>query len=141
MAEIKDGVWACPKCQKEMSPGTSLLLRNWHCSTCGFDWVSGEALANFLPTVRAFEKLRAQAASEEPSTRLLRCPSRHAGYLRPVKTAGVTVDVCPKCAGIALDPGELSELKANAHRARYTPDANDVITGLDALLQLLTTLK
>src|SRR5688572_32767786 len=103
----KDLVWACPQCGTEMFPGKSALLHNWHCPACGFDWVSGESLAAFVPTVKAFGELRAAAAAGESSARSLTCPTCRTQSLRLVKAAGVLVDVCPKCVGVALDPGEL----------------------------------
>ena len=137
----KDLVWACPQCGTEMLPGKSALLRNWHCPGCGFDWVSGEALAAFLPTVRAFEGLCAAAASGEASTRSLQCPSCRTGSLRLVKAAGAVVDVCPKCVGVALDPGELRTFKSiGVTRAKRATDALDIVSGADTLAQILTSL-
>ena len=133
-----DAAWPCPKCQTNMSPGPSVLLRNWHCPACAFDWVSGEALAAFLPTVKAFEKLRAAAASGELPTRMLQCPTCRTRPMRLVRVGGIVIDVCRKCSGVALDPGELNAFKAHGQRPRYTLEAVDVITGLDAILQLLS---
>lgn len=137
----RDLVWSCPQCAKDMSHGTSTLLHNWHCPACGFDWISGEALAAFMPTVKGFEALRAAAAAGELPMRGLQCPTCRTGSLRVVKAAGVVVDVCPKCVGVALDPGELRAFKS----IRYGPakralDVVDVVSGIDALLQLLTSL-
>jgi len=137
----KDLVWACPQCGTEMIPGKSALLLNMHCPGCGFDWVSGEALAAFLPTVGAFEKLRTAAASGEAATRSLQCPTCGTGSFRLVKAARVVVDVCPKCGGVALDPGELRKFKS----IRHTPttrvmDAVDIVSGLDALGGILSSL-
>jgi Zn-finger nucleic acid-binding protein len=134
----KEAVWPCPKCQTNMSPGTSVLLHDWHCTACGVDWVSGEAVAAFLPTVKAFEKLRAAAASGELPTRMLQCPTCRTRPMRLVRVDGVVIDVCRKCVGVALDPGELSAFKAHGQRAQRSVEAIDVITGLDALVQILS---
>jgi Zn-finger nucleic acid-binding protein len=136
----KDLVWACPQCGTEMLPGKSVLLHNRHCPGCGFDWVSGEALAAFLPTVGAFEKLRRAAASGEAPTRSLECPTCRTGSFRLVKAAGVVVDVCPKCVGVALDPGELRTFKSIRHTpATRAMDVMDVVSGVDALASILTS--
>ena len=119
-----------------MIPGKSVMLGSWHCPGCGFDWVSGDALAAFLPTVRAFENLRAKAASGQPSLRSLRCPLCSAESLREVKVAGVHIDVCPKCVSVALDPGEMRALKSLVHSKAQR--AVDVLSGVDALTQILT---
>ena len=136
----KDLVWACPQCGTEMLPGKSALLHNWHCPGCGFDWVSGEALAAFLPTVGAFEKLRRAAASGEAPARSLNCPTCRAGSFRLVKAEGVVVDVCPKCVGVALDPGELRTFKSIRHTpATRVMDGIDVVSSLDTLASILTS--
>lgn len=134
----KDLVWACPQCTTGMIPGKSALLHNWHCPGCGFDWVSGEALVAFLPTVKAFEKLRTAAVSGEASTRSLNCPACRTGSFRLVKAADVVVDVCVKCTSVALDPGELRKFEA----IRHTPATRaigvlDTISGIDALASIL----
>ena len=136
-----DLVWACPQCGTEMLPGKSVLLQNRHCPACGFDWVSGEALAAFLPTVQAFEKLRRAAASSEAPTRSLKCPICRNGSFRLVKAAGVIVDVCPKCGGVALDPGELRAFKSIRHTpATRAMDVIDVVSGVDAVASILSSL-
>ena len=137
----KDLVWACPQCCTEMLPGKHALLQNPHCPGCGFDWVSGEALAAFLPTVEAFEKLRSAAGSGEAGTRSLRCPVCRTGSFRLVKAAGVVVDVCPKCGGVALDPGELRTFKSIRHTpATRVVDAIDVVSGMDTIASILDSL-
>ncbi len=119
-----------------MIHGRSVILSNWHCPGCGFDWVSGEALAAFLPTVRAFEKLRASATSASASTRSLHCPSCLSESYRLVKAGDAEIDVCPKCVGVALDPGEMRALKSLGYgKAERTVD---VVSGVDALAQILT---
>jgi hypothetical protein len=119
-----------------MVPVSSAPLRNWKCAACGFGWVTGQALADFLPTVRAFEKLRAAAVAGQPSTRSLSCPLCRAATLHLVQAAGAELDVCMKCAGIALDPGELPALSS----MRYSKAERvvDAIGGLEALVQILT---
>jgi Zn-finger nucleic acid-binding protein len=132
----KDLVWACPRCRTDMIPGKSGLLSNWHCPGCGVDWVPGEALAAFLPTVRAFEKLRAAAVSGPSPTRSLLCPVCRAESLRLVKAGGAEIDVCKKCVGVALDPGELRALKSMGHGS--AEKAVDVVSGVDTLANILT---
>jgi Zn-finger nucleic acid-binding protein len=135
----KDLVWACPKCDTQMLPGKSALLHNWHCPGCGLDWVSGEALAAFLPTVKAFAELRAAAASGEASPRSLSCPTCRAASFRLVKAGGAVVDICPKCTGVALDPGELRAFKSIRHTpATRAMCALDIVSGVDALARILT---
>jgi hypothetical protein len=125
-----------------MSRGASVLLHSWHCPACNFDWVSGEALAAFMPTVKGFEALRAAAASGASSTRSLQCPTCRTKSLHVVKAAGAEVDVCPKCVGVALDPGELLTFKSIGRGStKRVLDAVDVVSGVDALLQLLTSLR
>ena len=122
-----------------MISGKSALLHSWHCPGCGFDWVSGEALAAFLPTVSAFEKLRTAAGSGEAPTRSLQCPTCRAESFRLIKAAGVLVDVCPKCVGVALDPGELRKFKSIRHTpATRAMSALDAVSALDALASILT---
>lgn len=117
------------------------LLPSWHCAGCGFDWVSGEALAAFLPTVKAFEKLRTAAASGEASTRSLQCPTCRTSSLHLVPAAGVVVDVCPKCVGVALDPGELSTFKSIRHTpATRVMNVIDIVSGADVLVDILNLL-
>jgi Zn-finger nucleic acid-binding protein len=137
----KDLVWACPHCGTGMLPGASVLLHNWHCPGCGFDWVHGEALAAFLPTVNAFAKLRATAAAGEPSPRSLQCPTCGTQSFRLVKAAAAVVDVCPKCVSVALDPGELGTFKSIRHTpATRAMGALDIVSGTDALVSILTML-
>jgi Zn-finger nucleic acid-binding protein len=53
--------------------------------------------------------------------RTLSCPNDHAP-LRPVRRGAVTIDVCPECGGVWLDPGELERIKAApaaGHAAPY----------------------
>jgi Zn-finger nucleic acid-binding protein len=134
----KDLVWTCPQCGTEMFPGKSVLLHSWHCPGCGFDWVPGESLAAFLPTVGAFEKLRSAAGAGEASTRYLQCPTCSTASFRLVKAAGVVVDVCPKCVGVALDPGELRTFKSIRHTpATRAMDGLDVVSGVDTLAGIL----
>ena len=124
-----------------MISGKSGLLLNWHCPACGFDWISGEALAAFVPTVRAFEDLRAAAASGETPTRSLPCPSCRIQSLRLVKAAGVTVDVCPKCVGVALDPGELRTFKSiGSSTGKRVSNVFDIASGAETLAQILKSL-
>jgi Transcription factor zinc-finger len=119
-----------------MIPGKPARLRNWQCPECSLDWVPGEALATFLPTVKAFEKLRAAAGSGQTSTRSLLCPVCRDEPLHIVKAAGAEIDVCPRCVGIACDPGELSVLKS---MGRGTAErVVDTVSGIDALAQILT---
>jgi Zn-finger nucleic acid-binding protein len=134
----KDLVWACPHCGIDMIPGTSAPLNHWHCAACGFDWVSGEALAASLPSVQAFGKLRTAAASGEASTRSLLCPTCRSPSLRVVKAAGVEVDVCPKCGGVALDPGELRTFKSIRHTpATRAMDVVDIASGVHTVADIL----
>ena len=125
-----------------MLPGVSAMVGNRHCPACGFDWLSGESLKALLPTVKAFEDLRAAAvASSDSSRRSLQCPTCHTGSLRIVKAAGVLVDVCPRCVGVALDPGELRSFKSIAVGSnKCSIDGSDIITGVDVLIQILTML-
>lgn len=58
--------------------------------------------------------------------------------MRLVRIGGIVIDVCRKCVGVALDPGELNAFKTHGQRRGYTVEAIDVITGLDAILQLLS---
>jgi Zn-finger nucleic acid-binding protein len=131
----KDLVWACPNCRTDMIPGKSALLSNWHCPACGIDWVPGEALAAFLPTVRAFEKLRTAAVSGQSSTRSLLCPVCRAESLRLVEAGGAEIDVCQKCVGVALDPGELRAIKSMRHDT--AEKILDGVSGIDTLAAIL----
>jgi Zn-finger nucleic acid-binding protein len=118
-----------------------MLLSSWHCPACGFDWVSGEALAAFMPTVKGFADLRARAASGEPPARSLQCPTCRTRSLRVVKAAGVFVDVCPKCVGVALDPGELRTFKSiGSNTATRVNDALDWMSHADTLASILSGL-
>jgi Zn-finger nucleic acid-binding protein len=133
-----DLVWACPSCRAAMIPKKSVVLDSWHCTACHFDWVSGEALATFLPTVTAFEKLRSRAVAAQASMRSLNCPICRAHSLRLIRAAGVEIDVCPRCVSIALDPGELRTFKTlGAGAAKRTLDVFDVVTGAEAIVQML----
>lgn len=111
----KDLVWACPHCRADMNPVESGSLKSWNCAACGFGWVSGEALAAYLPTVRAFEKLRASAAAGPPSSRSLSCPLCRTYSLHVITAASTELDVCTKCTGIALDRQELRAVKSMRH--------------------------
>lgn len=132
----KDLVWACPHCRADMVALDSAPLRSWNCAACGFGWVSGEALAAFLPTVKAFEKLRASAVAGLPSARSLSCPLCRAETLHIVRAAGTELDVCAKCVGVALDPGELRAVKSMRHTAAER--TVDAVSSIDALAQILT---
>ena len=136
---VKDLIWACPQCRTGMIHGKSVVLGYWHCPACAFDWVSGEALAAFLPTTKAFDKLRTAAARGAPAPRSLTCPSCRAESLRVVKAGGVEIDVCRKCVSVALDPGELRALKAMGYGPiRRTVDILDAADAIAAILTLLS---
>ena len=61
--------------------------------------------------------------------------------MRLVKTAGVWADVCPKCGGVALDPGELRTFKSIGHNAATrTNDVLDVISSVVTLADILNLL-
>jgi hypothetical protein len=118
-----------------MAPVRSAVLSSWSCSACGFGWVSGEALAAYLPTVEGFEKLRAAAVAARLSRRSLSCPLCRAQTLHLVQAAGAELDVCMRCAGVALDPGELPALSS----MRYTTGERIVnaVGAAEALVQIL----
>lgn len=132
----KDLAWSCPRCRTNMIRGPSAILPAWHCPGCGFDWVSGDALAAFLPTVRAFEKLRASAASSSASPRALQCPQCLVESFHLVKAAGAELDICAKCVGIALDPGEVQAVKSLGYSK--TERAADALSTVEALASVLT---
>jgi hypothetical protein len=115
------------------------LLENRRTTRDGIDWVPGEALAAFLPTVKAFEKLRAAAESGHPSARSLKCPRGHGDSLRLVEAGGAELDVCRECVGVALDPGEPRAVKSLGYgNARRVVDVQDVVDGAEGLVQILT---
>ncbi|HXF43169.1 MAG TPA: zf-TFIIB domain-containing protein [Pyrinomonadaceae bacterium] len=57
------------------------------------------------------EKLRAKLAEEEARKLALKCPKCD-GMLVESNLDAVVVDVCDKCNGIWLDPGELAQIVA-----------------------------
>ena len=135
----KDVTWKCPRCRAAMVAGTTKVLSSWHCPTCDFDFVTGEALAAFLPTVSAFHKFRATAAGAPASIRPLQCPQCRADSFRVLRAGGAEIDVCPKCVGVALDPGELRTFKSiGIDGTRRAMVAVDAIYGLEGLAQLLS---
>jgi Zn-finger nucleic acid-binding protein len=134
-----DVTWACPRCRTRMVAGTTKILSSWHCPTCEFDFVTGEALAAYLPTVSGFQKLMATAAGAPPSVRPLHCPQCRADSFRVLRAGGAEVDICPKCVGVALDPGELRTFKSIGNDGtKRAVAAVDVIYGLEGLAQLLS---
>ncbi len=50
------------------------------------------------------------------------------------------IDVCPKCVGIALGPGELRTFKSIRHTpATRAMDVIDVVSGVDTLASILSS--
>jgi Zn-finger nucleic acid-binding protein len=48
------------------------------------------------------------------------------------------IDICPKCVGVALDPGELRKFKAIRHTpATRAMDVFDTASGLEMLGDIL----
>jgi len=134
-----DVTWKCPRCRTGMIAGSTKILSSWHCPTCEFDFVTGEALAAYLPTVSGFEKLRAHAAGAPSSPRPLHCPQCHVDSFRVLRVDSAEVDICPKCVGVALDPGELRTFKSIGNDGtKRAVAAVDVIYGLEGLAQLLS---
>jgi Zn-finger nucleic acid-binding protein len=130
--------WCCPNCKNAMIRGNSVIVNHWHCPACQFDWVQGESLAAFLPTVRAFTKLRESAEAGKRPTRALECPSCRAPTMRVVPIGGAEIDVCHKCASIALDPGEMPALKSLGHsKVQSTANTFDVVEAIEVVLSLL----
>lgn len=77
------------------------------CPECDGIWIPGESIDTLLGKGERL-KLRS-LCSARPSQ--LVCPYHHV-ELGETKIGGVTVDLCPECSGLWLDPGELENLRA-----------------------------
>ncbi|WP_257446837.1 zf-TFIIB domain-containing protein [Archangium lipolyticum] len=132
----------CPFCAKPMHPTLTGGLLREHCGACGAVWFEGGTLAKVLGTPTA-EALVEQARGKPgqckgcqgtleyvPScpacgTSAPSCPRCGTSPLAMTtvtvaKEAEVAVDVCTRCQGVALDPGELEVLQQAAEAERET---------------------
>ena len=129
--------WACPLCRAGMrSSDSGGPLRNWVCGACGMGWVPGDSIAAYLPGVQAFATFRRKAIAGEPSTRPLCCPSCRAESFHVMKAGRAELDVCVKCVGVALDPGELKAVQSL--RNSPTGAVVDTVYGIDAIAHFLS---
>jgi Zn-finger nucleic acid-binding protein len=122
---------ACPFCFSTMRSTFTGGLHRERCGRCGSMWFEGEALASVMGSV-PMETLARRAkgkpgeckgchralAGEQKCARCKRdaptCPHCHTAPLSIAELAGVKVDMCGECHGVALDPGELDMLLRGA---------------------------
>jgi Zn-finger nucleic acid-binding protein len=132
----------CPFCPKSMRPTLSGGILRDHCSACGAVWFEGGTLAKVLggsTTEALVEQARGrpgQCKSRQGTldhvptcpacgTDSPRCPQCGTVPLAVTsvtvaRMAEVPVDVCTRCHGVALDPGELEVLQQAADTERET---------------------
>jgi hypothetical protein len=55
------------------------------------------------------EKMKAKLAAEQAEASGVECPKCD-GHLTPSKFDAIEIDVCNKCGGVWLDPGELTQI-------------------------------
>jgi hypothetical protein len=123
-------------------------LPSWTCAVCDLGWVSGEALAAYVPNALAFTKLQTAARSARPCSRALVCPHCSTQSFRIVRVAEVDLDVCVTCTGVVVEPGEWTAVKSMRPGSSIhlpgtvvrTPgsQAVEIIGWMDALAQFLT---
>lgn len=132
----------CPFCTKTMRPTlTGGLLRD-QCGECGAVWFEGGTLAKVLggsTTEALVEQARGKPGQCKSCQGMLdyvpscpacgtdapRCPQCGIAPLAVTtvtvaRVAEVPVDVCTRCHGVALDPGELEVLEQASETERET---------------------
>lgn len=107
----------CPSCGRVWWPDPDDVLGH-RCPACGGLHLPAHAVEQVLLAERGWSIGELRAAASEPSSGA--CASCGGG-LAFVQVDDTRVELCARCGGVWLEPGELEQVSYGRHRERETP--------------------
>ncbi len=103
----------CPRDGTELTVRRHLEIPYWACGRCGGLWFARDDLTRLelrSPKGSTPPAVAATEAPRAPDDGAARCVCPGRPYMALVERLGVTIDVCPSCRGVWLDPGEIEKI-------------------------------
>ncbi len=119
----------CPRCENSvMKPDnirdTAITYNSMSCSNCGGFWISNQELKEIeMASEASLIEIR-RIPDHEAQMKPMQCPQCEGGItmekIASFRDREVVMDVCPKCARIWLDGGEMDAIKEDSLAANFT---------------------